>query len=147
MRYLMSKEQKKINSKHAMFAYEYSIDYNATQAAIRAGYSKNTAYSTGQRLLKNVEVQQIISENQHKLIERLERTAENVVHDICMIGRVARSEGNYAIALKALELEGKHLGAFKDKLEVIGNPQAPLELNLSVSPIVQAFLDKIKASE
>ena len=39
------------------FVDEYLVDLNATQAAIRAGYSEKTAYSIGQRLLKNVEVQ------------------------------------------------------------------------------------------
>lgn len=42
------------------FVAEYLIDLNATQAAIRAGYSKKTAYSQGQRLLKYAEVQDAI---------------------------------------------------------------------------------------
>ena len=47
----------KLNEKQKMFCEEYIIDLNATQSAIRAGYSEKTAYSIGQRLLKKVEVQ------------------------------------------------------------------------------------------
>ena len=46
-----------MNKKTDIFCQEYVIDLNATQAAIRAGYSEKTAYSIGSRLLKDVEVQ------------------------------------------------------------------------------------------
>ncbi|MDX8348559.1 terminase small subunit [Cognatiyoonia sp. IB215446] len=42
-----------LNAKQAQFAREYIIDFNATQAAIRAGYSKKTAGPQGARLLSN----------------------------------------------------------------------------------------------
>ena len=45
-----------LNRRLSRFAQEYLIDLNATQAAIRAGYSPRTAYSAGQRLLNHVEV-------------------------------------------------------------------------------------------
>lgn len=45
-----------LTEKQRAFIDEYIIDMNATQAAIRAGYSEKTAYSQGQRLLKNVEI-------------------------------------------------------------------------------------------
>lgn len=64
----------KLTAKQAAFAAEYLIDLNATQAAIRAGYSAKTAYSMGQRLLKHVEVAAAIAE---ALAERVERTRIN----------------------------------------------------------------------
>lgn len=45
-----------LNAKQQKFVDEYLIDLNATQAAIRAGYSEKTAHSQGPRLLENVEV-------------------------------------------------------------------------------------------
>lgn len=61
-----------LNEKQQRFCNEYLIDLNATQAAIRAGYSEKTAYSQGQRLLKHVEVrnyiQQRMAEKEEKLI-------------------------------------------------------------------------------
>ena len=57
-----------ITDKQAKFISEYTKDFNATQAAIRAGYSPKTAYSIGQRLLKNVEVQAAMKEHRKKFI-------------------------------------------------------------------------------
>ena len=49
------------------FCQEYSKLGNATQSAINAGYSEKTAYSSGQRLLKDVEIQQRIKELQGEI--------------------------------------------------------------------------------
>jgi len=46
----------KLTEKQKRFVAEYIKDYNATQAAIRAGYSEQTAYSQGNRLLKYVDI-------------------------------------------------------------------------------------------
>jgi len=50
-----------LTAKQQAFVNEYLIDLNATQAAIRAGYSAKTAYSQGERLLSNVEVSSAVS--------------------------------------------------------------------------------------
>jgi len=55
--------------KQKRFCEEYVIDLNATQAAVRAGYSKKTAYSHGQRMLKNVEIENYISEQQTSKVQ------------------------------------------------------------------------------
>ena len=52
-----------LNERQRQFVNEYVVDYNATQAAKRAGYSTKTAYSQGQRLLKHVEVSKAIAQN------------------------------------------------------------------------------------
>lgn len=51
----------KLSPKQQQFVAEYLIDLNATQAAIRAGYSRKTAHSQGPRLLENVEVEAAIN--------------------------------------------------------------------------------------
>ncbi|MGG0666957.1 terminase small subunit [Lederbergia citrisecunda] len=58
-----------LNDKQRRFADEYIIDLNATQAAIRAGYSARTAKSQGQRLLTHVDVKAHI-EQQMKILEK-----------------------------------------------------------------------------
>lgn len=68
-----------LTAKQERFVGEYLIDLNATQAAIRAGYSEKTAYSMGQRLLKNVEVAETLSGAQAKRAERTEITADWVL--------------------------------------------------------------------
>jgi phage terminase small subunit len=59
-----------------LFPAEYLVDLNATKAAQRCGFSKKTAYSQGQRLLKNVEIQKAIQHLQAARSERLEITAD-----------------------------------------------------------------------
>jgi phage terminase small subunit len=75
-----------LNPKQKRFVDEYVVDHNATQAAIRAGYSAATAYSQGQRLLKHVEVAAEIAKRRQKLTEKLEITAERVAEELAKIG-------------------------------------------------------------
>lgn len=56
-----------LTPKQRRFTEEYCVDFNATQAAIRAGYSKRTAYSQGQRLLKHVEIKEAIDKRMDEL--------------------------------------------------------------------------------
>ena len=73
-----------LNNKRLVFTKEYLKDFNATQAAIRAGYSPKTAYSQGQRLLKNVEIKEVLAER----LDELTMSAEEV---LVRLGEQARS--------------------------------------------------------
>ena len=150
----------KLTPKQARFCEEYLVDLNATQAAIRAGYSAKTAGSQGERLLKKVEVQIALAEAQQARSKRTEITADNVLAEIakvafadvrkifdsdgslirisdlddtaaaciagCDLVTVSKGEGEIehvakiklADKLKALELAGRHLGLFNDKLNL-----------------------------
>ena len=109
-----------LNEKKNRFVEEYPVDLNATQAAIRAGYSKKTAYSIGQRLLKDVEIQEAIQKAMKDRSERTGITQDKVVEEL---GKVAFAEAHdytdadlkYGNKLKALELLGKHLGMFEKR--------------------------------
>lgn len=76
--------------KQTGFVQEYLIDLNATQAAIRAGYSEKTAHSQGQRLLKNVVVEAAIASARESRAERtridadwvLRRLSEEIEADV-----------------------------------------------------------------
>ena len=76
----------KLTPKQELFCREYLVDLNATQAAIRAGYSKKTAKSQGQRLLTNVDVQTFIQMLMDARAQRTEITADRVIEQL---GRVA----------------------------------------------------------
>lgn len=79
--------------KQQRFAEEYIVDLNATQAAIRAGYSAKTATSQGERLLRNVEVQQAVQEAKQARSEKtgidaawvLSRLGEELTADLADI--------------------------------------------------------------
>jgi phage terminase small subunit len=134
----------KLTDKQEMFCKEYLIDLNATQAAIRAGYSERTANEQGCQNLAKLNIQERIAELKAGREERLQINADWVlnqavkVHQRCMQAEmVTDREGNpvmvedangqlvaaykfeHAGANKALELIGKHVNvqAFKDKVE------------------------------
>lgn len=69
------------------FCVEYLIDLNATQAAIRAGYSDKTAYSMGQRLLKNVEIQSRIKKMRDDYYDKTIMSAKEVNYLLSKAGR------------------------------------------------------------
>lgn len=128
--------------KQKAFVEEYLIDLNATQAAIRAGYSAATAHSIGHENLSKPEIADAIAEAAAARSERAKVDADYVLrqavklHERCMqevspmIDRkgdpVRDEDGNplYEFdslgASKALELVGKHVSvqAFKEKVDV-----------------------------
>lgn len=138
-----------LNHKQKQFYKEWLIDANATQAAIRAGYSKKTAYSQGQRLLKNVEGQEYLAElmaekeseliaSQDEVLKYLtsvmrgkSQSTEIVVEGIgdgCSEARTVLKEPSEKERLKAAELLGKRYGLYTDKVEL----DTDMELNITV---------------
>lgn len=121
---------KKLTAKQAAFVREYLIDFNATQAAIRAGYSQKTAEQVGYQQLQKTSVQKAIAEKQQKRELSAIRSAEDVLKDIQRVKDMAMKTRltdagdevliNPNAALKALELEGKHLAMFTEKQQVTG---------------------------
>lgn len=75
-----------LNAKQQRFVEEYLIDLNATQAAIRAGYSAKTAHSHGSRLLNDVEIAAAISSAKMERAERTGITQDRVLDELAKIG-------------------------------------------------------------
>ncbi len=78
----------KLKAKPELFCREYIVDLNVTQAAIRAGYSAKTAYSSGQRLFKEEVVQQRINELKQDRINQLGVDANYVLLRLVEIDRM-----------------------------------------------------------
>lgn len=74
-----------LTAKQQRFVDEYLIDLNATQAAIRAGYSKDSI-SQGERLLRNVEVRRYLQAQRQDLQGRTKITQEMVLKELAKIG-------------------------------------------------------------
>ena len=107
----------KLNAKQMMFCREYLIDLNATQAAIRAGYSINTAKETGYENLTKPHIAEFIQVLMDERSASTGITAEYVLTGIkdltdkLVIGEDPKS------AYKGFELLGKHLTLFSDKVD------------------------------
>jgi phage terminase small subunit len=78
-----------LNPKQERFVAEYIANPNASEAARRAGYSDKTAYSIGQRLLKNVEIATAIDAGLQQIKGRIQLTVERTLEEI---GRVAYAD-------------------------------------------------------
>ena len=118
----------KLTAKQEIFCREYIIDLNATQAAIRAGYSKKTANRIASENLSKLDIQKKIQELQQERAERTEITQDKVLKELAGIGFAPIRAADKT---KALELLGRHLGMFTDKLQIEGdiktiNPYANL---------------------
>ncbi len=120
----------KLTDKQSCFVDEYLIDLNATQAAIRAGYSEHTAQVIGAENLSKPIIQNAINERMTERALRTKRNADNVLTDLATIRVSAMTlildkDGNKVMvninaALRALELEGKHLAMWTDKHQLSG---------------------------
>lgn len=147
----------KLTEKQQRFVEEYLIDLNATQAAIRAGYSVKTANEQGCQNLAKLNISQAISERMAKRSKRTGVNQDRVVQELAKVafikmtdvvdqngkikdtaseddlscieaikykhsdtdsGNSVEREVKIASKLKALELLGKHLGMWNDKLDV-----------------------------
>lgn len=146
-----------MTKKQKLFVEEYLLDLNATQAAIRAGYSPETAGAIGAENLKKPQIQNAIA---RAMAERSRRTGVNAERVVLELAKIAfanagdlidaqdatvrdgasredlaaiqsikvkdmgdmgiEREVRLADKLKALELLGRHLGMFSDRLRVDG---------------------------
>lgn len=144
-----------MTTKQKLFCEEYLIDLNATQAAIRAGYSPETAGAIGAENLKKPQIQKAIARS---MADRSRRTGVNADRVVLELARIAfanagdlidaddatlkddasrddlaavqsikvKNMGDMGIEreirmadkLKALELLGRHLGLFTDRLQL-----------------------------
>ena len=145
-----------LTPKRQAFAREYLVDFNAAAAARRAGYSERTAKQQGNELLQDPDVQAAIQQAQKELSKRVEISVDYVVRNLvevverCMARAPVMSNGEQAVdedgnavwtfnangANKALELIGKHLGAFTEKVEM----KADVMTNEQCDAAVKAFM-------
>ena len=115
-----------LTDKQKMFCKEYLIDLNATQACIRAGYSKKTAKVIGSQNLSKLNIQEEITKLMKKREDKVELTAEKVLKDIERVREKAEDSDQYNVSLKASELQGKHLAMFTEKQKIEGEVMMPI---------------------
>jgi len=109
-----------LTPKQKRFVAEYLVDLNATAAAIRAGYSKKTAEVIGYENLRKPQIEQAVRLEMDNLQKRTEVTQDYVIGKLREIADKDASDAQdsdlkYSNKIKALELLGKHLGAWEPK--------------------------------
>lgn len=85
------------NKRHEKFCHEYIKDMNATQAAIRTGYSKNTANRIGSRLLSNVDIKARVAELREAYFNENIMTAQQVEYELTRIALGLSNEKHVVI--------------------------------------------------
>jgi phage terminase small subunit len=155
----------KLTPKQQRFVEEYLIDFNATQAAIRAGYSEVSAAEMGCENLMIPKISQAINEAKADLSRRAEISQEWVIQNLkrvasrCMQvepvygkdGQQVQAENddgelvpcftfNATGANKAIELIGKHIGMFKENAPV----QQTIVVNVDAETL-KAHIDDIRS--
>lgn len=113
--------------KQRAFVLEYMVDRNGTQAAIRAGYSPKGAEVAAHRALRNEGVKAAIEALEAEYVEKTGMTIEWVLEQLRQTYRQARKTPNQlSAANKSIELIGKHLGMFVDRISHEGKVEVVL---------------------
>ena len=127
-----------LTAKQERFCQEYIIDYNGTRAAIRAGYSEDSARFHASRMLSRDNIRARVRQLQAEQVKRLAVSQDYVVQQLVSVYQKCSepepveewdgeaheylATGKYTFdskgANKALELLGKHLGMYQDKVSV-----------------------------
>lgn len=137
-----------MNARQKRFADEYLIDNNATQAAIRAGYSEKTAYVQGPRLLENVEIKKYIDEQEKKKSEKAKKTVERklpTLEEVFDYWRSVMENSNASEKdrLRASENIAKVRGAFIERVDMAMAVDADVRASVTVSDSDRDLLDKL----
>jgi len=144
----MSDRPRPFTAKQRRFVEEYLIDLNASQAAVRAGYSPKGAGVTGHKTLKMPHVAAAVAAAMAKRAEEAKLSADWVLEGLRLnYDRAMQAEpvmvrqgdrmvesGEFvydgSVANRALELIGKHLGMFTDKVQHSGPDGGPHEVRV-----------------
>ncbi len=135
-----------MSDKQMRFAEEYLVDSNATQAAIRAGYSPRSADVHGSRLLGNARVAAAIKDMQAEHRERTAVTVESITEQLRVAYDLAKTNGQSAPMVQAAMGIAKLHGMLVDKVEQTTkavDDMKPDELAAELAR-VQAELDAIE---
>ncbi len=145
---MSEKDPHGLSAKHRLFVEEYLVDLNGKQAAIRTGYSEKSAGVTACRLIADANVSRAIKDGMDRRAEKLgldqcwvlQRL--KLVSDQCVDAAPIFNAKGHVVegvwqfdsqgANKATELVGKHLGMFREKVELTGKGGGPIQTESTV---------------
>jgi len=104
-----------LRPKQQRFIQEYLIDLNATQAAIRAGYSKKTAMVIGHENLKKPEIAAALEVEREKAATKAECSRDEHLAELARLRQLAEQDGNVSAAIKARSCAVRCAGTMSKK--------------------------------
>ena len=107
----------KLTDKQQRFVEEYLIDLNATQAALRAGYSEKNVLNLGTTRMSKTRVAESVAEAQGKISKRTKVTVDRVVTGLLKEAENTDDGATHSARVAAWAHLGKHLGIFVEKVE------------------------------
>lgn len=117
-----------LTPKQQRFVEEYLIDLNATQAAIRAGYSEKTAAAIGAENLIKPNIAKAIEEAKNQVSKRTELTVGLVVNGLLKEAQDYAEGSTQSARVSAWAHLGKHLGMFTEKVQHSGPDGGPVQV-------------------
>lgn len=139
-----------LTPKQKRFCEEYIVDFNATQAAIRAGYSENTARNIAGNLLTKINIQEYVKSLSNKQQQRTEITADRVIEEIakvafCDIKNLYNEDGRLKEPQELEDHVSATVSSFKNRREYQGKDE---DGNAEYATIDEyKTYDKLKALE
>lgn len=120
-----------LTAKQQRFVEQYLVDLNATAAYQRAGYATAPGHSSeaaASRLLSNVKVQAAIAARQTALAAEAGLSQKWVLDRLRKEAEREEEGASHSARVRATELVGKHLGMFKEQIELTGANGAPVRI-------------------
>lgn len=108
----LERKRKQLKPKREKFVKEYLVDFNATQAAIRAGYSEHTANVLGPVLYNTPEVKAEIDKRILEYKKKYEIRREYIVEKLFQLIQSAETDSDRATLIKSLDMLNKMAGNY-----------------------------------
>lgn len=108
----------KLTAKQKLFVQEYVVNLNASQAALRAGYSKKTARAIGNENLTKPAICEAIDNALAERAKRTELRADEVIEGLKREASFTGEGSSHSARVQALSWLGRHLAMFTDKSQV-----------------------------
>lgn len=124
-----------------MFVKHYLVSLNASKACIKAGYSPKYANRQAAALLAKPYIQEAIQVEMEKRYKRLEVDQDYVIQKLKEEAELTGEGSSHAARIRALELLGKHLRMFTDKLSLQGS----MEVRHGTDPELEKLLEDPEA--
>lgn len=132
----------KLTTKMENFVNEYFVDFNASQAVLRAGYKTSVPNKFAAKLMQHPLVAAAVAARKEERQEKFELNAEYVITKLVAIAD-KNEDANATAALRALELLGKHLGLYRDRQEISGPDGEAIQMEQRVKQNADEFASRI----